>query len=188
MSDTLQPHGLQHARFLCPPLFSRVCSDLFPSGRWCYLIISSSATHFSSCPQSFPASESFPVSWLFALGDQSIGASTSATVLPVNIQGWFPLGLTGLFSLQSKGLSRVFSNTTVQKHQFFSTQPFCSPALTSVPEYWINHSLTIWNFVGKVMALLFNMPSRPMKGIMAGVPGRLEINNVSLSYDQNLSV
>ena len=122
MSDSLQPHGLQHARFLCPPLFSRVCSDLFPSGRWCYLIISSSATHFSSCPQSFPASESFPVSWLFALGDQSIGASTSATVLPVNIQGWFPLGLTGLFSLQSKGLSRVFSNTTVQKHQFFGTQ------------------------------------------------------------------
>ena len=89
----------------------------------CYPNISSSAALFSSCPQSFPASGSFPMNWLFASGGQSIGVSASASVLPMNIQEWFPLGLTSLISLQSKGLSRVFSNTTVQKHQFFGAQP-----------------------------------------------------------------
>ena len=97
----------------------RVCSDTCALSWWCHQTISSSVVPFSSCPPSFPASGSFPVSWLFASGGQSIGASTSASVLPMNIQGWFPLGLTGLISLQSKGLSRIFSNTTVQKIQNF---------------------------------------------------------------------
>ena len=93
------------------------------SCRWCHPTTSSSVALFSSCPQSFPASGSFPMNWLFASGGQSIGASASASVFPMNIQGWFPLGLTGLISLQSKGLSRVFSNTTIQKHQCFGAQP-----------------------------------------------------------------
>ena len=122
MSDPLQPHGLQHARLLYSLLSRRVCSHLNPLNWWCYLTISSSAPRFPSCPQSFPASGSFSVSWLFASCDQSIGASVSTSVLTMNIQGWFPLGLTGLISLQSKGLVRVFSSSTIQKHQFFSAQ------------------------------------------------------------------
>ena len=118
MWDSLKPHGLQHARLLCPPLSPRVCSDSCLLSRWCYLTISSSATPFSSCRQSFWASGSFPMSQLFTSGGQSIGASASASVLPMNIQSWFPLGLTGLIPLQSKGLSRVFSSTTVWKYQF----------------------------------------------------------------------
>ena len=101
---------------------------------WVNDTISSSVTPFFSCPQFFPASESFPVSWLFALGDQTIGDLASASVLPVNIQDWFPLGLTGLISLLSKGLSRVFSSTTIQTHQFFSTRLLYGPTLTSVCE------------------------------------------------------
>ena len=120
---TLRPHGLQHARLPCPSPSPRVCSDSCPSSQWCYPTISSSVIPFSSCLQSFPASGSFPMSQFLASGGQSIGASASASVLPMNIQDWFPLGWTGQISLQSKGLSRVFSNTTVQKHQFFSTQP-----------------------------------------------------------------
>ena len=122
MSDSLWPHGLQHARLHCTSLSPRVCSNSCPLSQWCHPTISSSVLPFSSCLQSFPASGSFLMSWLFASGGQSIGASATATVLPMNIQGWFPLGWTGLISLQSKRLSRVFSNTTVQKHQFFSTQ------------------------------------------------------------------
>ena len=102
--------------------------------------ISSSVSTFSSCPQSFPESGSFPMSCLSASGSQIIGASASASVLPVNIQGWFPLGLTGLISLESKRLLRVFSSTTIRKHQFFSAQPFYGPTLTSVHDYWKNHS------------------------------------------------
>ena len=120
VSDSLWPHGLQHARLLCPSLSSRVCSNSCPSSRWC--IQPSSVTPFS-CPQLFPASGSFPMNQLFASSGQSIGASASASVFPMNIWGWFPLGLTGLISLLFQGLSRVFSNTTVQKHQFFSAQP-----------------------------------------------------------------
>ena len=97
------------------------CSNSCPLSPWCNLTISSSVAHFSSCPQSFPTSGSFPMSWLFTPGGQSIGASVS--VIPVNIQGWFPFVLTDLISLLSKGLSRVFSSTTIQKHQFFSAQP-----------------------------------------------------------------
>ena len=120
MSNSLRPHGLQHARPPCPSPAPGVCSNSCPSSQWCYPTISSSVIPFSSCLQSFPASGSFPVSQFFASGGQSTGASASASVLPVNIQDWFPLGLTGLISSQSKGLSRVFSNTTVLKPQFFS--------------------------------------------------------------------
>ena len=113
VSESLQPHGLQHTRFPYPLLPPRVCSNSCPLSWWCYSTIWSSAASFSSCLQSFPASGSFPVSQLFTSGGQSIGASASASVLPVNIQGWFPFGLTGWISLQSKGLSRVFSSTTI---------------------------------------------------------------------------
>ena len=123
MSDSLQSHGLQHTRFPCPPQSPRVCSNSCPLKWWSHPTVSSSVVPFSSSLQSFPASGSFPISRLFASGGQSIGASASAAVLPMNIHNWFPLGLTGLISLQSKGLSRVFSSTTIWKYQFFSTQP-----------------------------------------------------------------
>ena len=116
MSDSLRPHGLQHARLPSPSLAPRASSNSCPSSQWCHPTSSSSVIPFSSFLQSFPASGSFPMSQFFSSGGQSIGAS--ASVLLMNIQDWFPLGLTGLISLQSKGLSRVFSNTTVQKHQF----------------------------------------------------------------------
>ena len=115
VSNSLQPHGVQHARLPCPSLSPRACSNSCPWSHWCHPTIASSVIPFSSCFQSFPASESFPVSQFFPSGGQSIGASASASVLPVDIQDWFPLGLTGLISLLSKRLSRVFSNTTVQK-------------------------------------------------------------------------
>ena len=122
MSDSLWPHESQHARPPCPSPTPRVYSNSCPSSQWCHPAISSSVVPFSSCPQSLPASGSFPVSQLFASGGQSIGASASASVLPMNTQDWSPLGWTGWISLQAKGLSRVFSKTTVQKHQFFSAQ------------------------------------------------------------------
>ena len=122
VSDSLWPHRLQHARLPCPSLSPRVCSNSCPLSWWWHPTISSSVTPFSSCPQSFLASVSFLVSQLFTSGGQIIGVSASASVLPMYIQSWFPLGLTGLISLLSKGLSRVFSSTTVQKHQFFSAQ------------------------------------------------------------------
>ena len=122
MSDSLQLHGLQHTRPPCPSPTPGVYSNSCPSSQWCHPTISSSVVPFSSHLQSFPASGSFPMSQFFASGAQSIGASASASVLPMNIQDWFPLGWTGWISLLSKGLSRVFSNTTVQKHQFFNTQ------------------------------------------------------------------
>ena len=118
----LEPHGLQHARLPCPSPTPRACVWACPSSWWCHQTISSSVVPFSSCLQSFPASGSFQMSQFFASGGQSIGVSASASVLPMNIQDWFPLGLTGLISLQSRGLSRVFANTTVQKHQFFGAQ------------------------------------------------------------------
>ena len=119
---TLRPPGLQHARLPCPSLSPGVCLNSCPSSRWCHPTISPSVIPFSSCLQSFPASESFPVSQLLTSGGQSIGVSASASVLPMNIQDWSPLRWTGWISLQSKGLSRVFSNTTAQKHQFFGAQ------------------------------------------------------------------
>ena len=119
MSDSLRPHELQHARLPCPSPTLGACSNLCPSSWWCHPITSSSIIPFSSCLQSFPASGSFPTSQFLASSGQTIGSSALASVLPMNIQDWFPLGLTGLISLQSKGLSRVLSNTTVQNHQFF---------------------------------------------------------------------
>ena len=111
---TLWSHGLQHVSLPFPSPTPGACSISCPSSRWCHSTISSSVVPFSSCPQSFPASGSFPMSQFFASGDQSIGASASASVLPMNVQDWFPLELTGLTSLQSRGLSKVFSNTTVK--------------------------------------------------------------------------
>ena len=122
VSDSLRPRELQHARPPCPSPTPRVHSNSRPLSQWCHPAISSSVVPFFSCPQSLPASGSFPVSQLFAWGGQNIGVSASASVLPMNTQDWSPLGWTGWISLQSKGLSRVFSNTTVQKHQFFSTE------------------------------------------------------------------
>ena len=123
VSDSLRHHELQHVRPPCPSPTTGVHSSSCPLSWWCHPAISSSVVRFSSCPQSFPASESFPMSQLFAWGGQSIGVSALASVLPTNTQDWSPLGWTGWISLQSKGLSRVFSNTTVQKHQWNITQP-----------------------------------------------------------------
>ena len=129
------------ARPLCPSQTPGVYSNSCPSSRWCHPDISCSVVPFSSCPQSLPASGSFPMSQLFTWG-QSTRVSASASVLPVNTQDWSPLGWTGWISLQSKGQPRVFSNTTVQKHQCFGAQlSFYSPTLTSVHDYWKNHSL-----------------------------------------------
>jgi len=123
VSHSLQPHGPQHGRLRCPSTTPRIYSNSYLLRQWCQPTISCSVVPFSSCLQSFPASGSFQMSQLFTSGGQSIGASVSASVLPMNIQDWFPLGWTSWISLQSKGLSRVFSNTIVQKHQFFSAQP-----------------------------------------------------------------
>ena len=140
VSNSLWPHGLQHVRLPCPSPTPGVYSDSCLLSWWCHPTISSSVVPFSSCLQSFPASGSFPMSRFFASGGQSIGVSASTSVLLMNIQDWFPLGWTGWISLQSKGLSRVFSNTTVQKHQFFAAQLY-SPTLKSIHDYWKNHSL-----------------------------------------------
>ena len=141
MSDSLQSHESQHARPPCPSPTPRVHSDSRPSSQWCHPAISSSVVHFSSCPQSLPASKSFPMSQLFAWGGHSTGVTASTSVLPMNIQDWFPLGWTRWISSQCKGLARAFSNTTVQKHQFFGTQLSLGPSLTSIRNYWKNHSL-----------------------------------------------
>ena len=122
VSDSLRPHELQHTRPPCPSSTPRVHSNTCPSSRWCHPAISSSVILFSSCPQLLPASETFPMSQLFAWGGQSIGVSALASVLAKNTQDWSPLEWTGWISLQSKGLSRVFSNTTLQKHQLFGAQ------------------------------------------------------------------
>ena len=131
MSSSLQPHGLQHTRPPCPSSTPEVYSNSCSLSRWCHPTILSSVTS-SSCPQSFSTSRSFQMSHFFSSGGQSIGAS--ASVLSTNIQGWFPLGLTGWISLLSKEISRVFSNTTVQKHQFFSAQP----------SLWSNSHIHTW--------------------------------------------
>ena len=158
MSNSLQFHGLQHTRLLCPLPSPRVYPSLCPLHHWCHPTLSSSITLFSFWLQSFPASGSSPVSQLFASGGQSIRASALASVLPMSIQGWVPLRL---ISSLSKGLSGVFSGTTVQKHQFFSTLPSLKVQLSHL--YMTTGkiiALTIWTFVSKVMSLLFNMLSR----------------------------
>ena len=119
MPDSLWAHGLQHARLPYHSLSLRVCSNSCPLNQWCHLTISSFATLFSFCLKSFPAAGSFPISWLLTAGAQTIWASASASVLPMNIQGWFLLGLTGLISLVSKGFSNIFSSTTLWKYQFW---------------------------------------------------------------------
>ena len=122
VSDSSRPHRLQHVRLLCPSPTEGAYSNSCPLSRWCYQTISSSVVPFSSCIQSFPASASFPINQFFTSGGQSIGVSASAFILPMNIQNWFLLGWTGWNLLQSNGLSRVFSNTIVQKHQYFGVQ------------------------------------------------------------------
>ena len=131
MSDSFRSHGPQHTRLPCPSPYPRACSNSCPSSQWCHPTISIEPF---SCLQSFAASGSFPMNQLFPSGSQSIGASAWASVLPMNIQSWFPIGLTGLISLQSKGLSRVFFSTTVRKHQFSGTQP----------SLWFNPYIHIW--------------------------------------------
>ena len=161
VSDSLPPHELQHARPPCPSPTHRVHSNSRPSSQWCHPATSSSVVPFSSCPQTLPASESFPMSQLFAWGGQSTGASASASFLPKNTQDWFLLEWTGWISLQSKGLTRVLSNTTIQIHQFFRCSAFSIVQLSH--PYMTNGktlALTRRTFLGKVMSLLFNMLSR----------------------------
>ena len=176
MSDSLQPHGLQHTRLYCSSQSPQACSNSCPMSRWCHPTISSSVIPFSSCLLFFPASGSFPMSQLFASGSQSIGASASTSVLPINIQGWFPLELTGWISLLSKGLSRVFSNAIFQKHQSFGAhtrEAWCATVhgvtksqtqLSDLLYGQLSHpymiigktlALTMQTFVGKVMSLFF---------------------------------
>ena len=160
MADSLWPHELQHARPPCPSPSPGVDSDSRPLSQWCHPAISSSVVSFSSCRQSLPASESFIMSQLFTWGGQSTGASALASFLPNKSQGWSLSEWTGWISLQSKGLSRVFNNTTVQKDQLFGTQ------LSSQSNSHIHMTtgktiaLTRWTFVGKVMSLIFNLLSR----------------------------
>ena len=157
MSDSLWPHRLQHARPPCPSPTLRVYSNSCPLSLWCHPAISFPVIPFSSCLQSFPASGSFQMSWFFPSGDQSIRVSASASVFPMNIQDWFPLGWTGWISLQSRGLSRVFSNTKFKSINSSVPSFIYSPTLTSICDYWKNHILD-----GPLLAmsLLFNMLSR----------------------------
>ena len=136
MCHSLQPYGLQHARLPCSSLSPGVCSSSCWSNQSCYLILLSSVTHFCFCLHSLPASRSLPVSQLFASDSQSIGTSASESVFPMNIQGWFPLGLTDFISLLSKGLLIVFSSTTVWKHQFLALSLLYGPILTSIHDHW----------------------------------------------------
>ena len=160
MSDSLRSHGMQHARLPCPSPSSGACSNSCPLNQWCHPTISSAAIPFF-CLQSFPASGAFLMSQLFTLGGQSIGVLASTSVLPMKIQDWFPLGWTGLISSQSNGLPRIFSYTSVQKIQFFSTQLFfilhlSHPYLTTGKTI----AWTRWTIVGKVMSLLSYMLSK----------------------------
>ena len=141
MSDSLQPQGLQHARLPCPSPTPGVYSNSCPLSWWCHPTILSSVIPFSSCLQSSPASESFQMSQFFASGGQSIGVSASTSVLPMKTQDWSPLGSTGWISLQSKGLSRVFSNTTFKSINSSVLSFLYSPTLSSIHDYWKNHSL-----------------------------------------------
>ena len=149
MSSSLWPHRWQrlhrwqHVRLSCPSPSPEACSNSCPLNQWCHPTVSS-VIPFSSCLQSFPASGSFQMSKLFSSGGQSIGVSASASVFPMNTQAWLPLGLTGLISLQSKGLSRVFSNTAVQKHQYSGI--LNGPTLTSIYDYWKNCSFGYMDF------------------------------------------
>ena len=155
MSDSLQPHGLPHARLPCPSPTPRTCSNSFPSSWWCHPTSSSSVVPFFSCLQSFPASGSFPMRQVFASGGQNIEISASASILPMNIQDWFPLGWSGWISLQSKGLSRVFlqhhsSKASILWHSAFFMVQLSHPYMTTGKTI----ALIRWTFVGIVMSLL----------------------------------
>ena len=157
VSNSLWPHGMQHARLPCPSPTPGLYIKSCPLSWWCHPTISSTVVPFSSCLQSFPVAASFEMSQLFTLGVQNIGVSASTWVLPMNIQHWSPLGWTGWISLQSKGLSRVFSNTTVQQHQFFGTQLSLSWRSVQLSHPYMTTgrlALTRQTFVGKVMSLL----------------------------------
>ena len=173
MSDSLWPRGLQHTSLLCPLLSPGVCSNSCPLILWCHPTISSSPAPFSSCLKFCPASGSFPMSQFITSGSQSIGASASASVLPMNIQGWLPLGLIDLISLLSKGLSRVFSSTTIRKHQFFGSQPslwfsyHIHTWLLEKPQLWLYQPLSAKWF------LLFKTLSR---FAIAFLPGSKHLN------------
>ena len=155
MSVSLQPHELQHSRLPCPSLSPRICSNSCPLSQWCHPNITSSVTPFSSCLQPFPASGSLLMSRLFAPGGQSIGASSSASVLPMNIQVRFTLGWTSLISLLSKGLSGVSPTAQFQSISSSVLSLLYDPTLTFIHDYW-KTIWTIWTFVGKVISLLFN--------------------------------
>ena len=162
MSDSLQPHELQHTRPPCPSPTPGVYINPCPSSRWCHPAISSSVVPFSSCSQSFPASGSFPMSQLLAWGGQSIGVSASTSVLPMNTQDWSPSGWTAWISLKSRGLSKDISNTTVQKHQFFGAQ-LSSPSNSHMHTWLLGKKpiiLARQTFVGKVIPRLLNMLPR----------------------------
>ena len=165
MSDSLRPHGLQHTRLPCPSPSPGICSSSCPLSWWCHPTISSSVVPFSSCLQSFPASGSFPVSWLFISGGQSIGALASTSVPPMNIHGWFPLGLTGLIFLQSKALSRVFpqyhnSKASIPRFSVFFIVQLSHPFIATGKKKHSFDFVKPWTFVGKVISLLFNILSR----------------------------
>ena len=149
MSNSLQPHGFQKARLPCPSPTPRACSNSCPTSWWYHQTILSSVIPFSSCIQSFPVSRSFQMSQLFASGGQNIGASALASVLPMYIQLWSPLGWTVLISLQSKGLSKVFSDTTVQKLHQSMLSLLYGPTLTSIHDYWKNHSFDYTDICGQ---------------------------------------
>ena len=161
MSNSLQPHELQHTRPPCLSLTPRVYTNSCPFSQWCHLTISSSVAPFSSCLQSFQTSRSFQMSQLFTPGGQNIGVSASTSVLPMNTQDWCPLAWTGWISLQSKGLSRVFSDTTIPKASILQLSAFFIVQL-SHPHMTTGKTiaLTRWTFVDNVMSLLFNMLSR----------------------------
>ena len=154
VSDSLRPQELQHARPPCPSPTPGVHSDSRPLSQWCHPAISSSVVPFSFYPQSLPASEYFPMSQLFTWGGQSTGVSALASFLPKKSQGWSPSEWTGWISLQSRGLSRVFSNTTVQKHQFFGTQPSSQSNSHIIHDHWKDHSLRMLKFIGRRLLLI----------------------------------
>ena len=190
MFDFLRPHGLQHARPSCPSLTPRAYSNSCPSLWWWHPTILSSVIPFSSCLQSFPTLGSFPMSQFFLSSGHNIGVSASASVLPMNIDDWSPLGWTGWVSLQCKGLSRVFSNTTVQKHVLFGFSFLYGPTLTSIHDYWKTIALTRWTFVGKVMSLLLNMlfrlvidlPQKNSKSFSENILFRIYKKNTTLYW------
>ena len=170
MSDSLWPHEPQHARLPCPSPTPRTSSNSCPSSQWCHPIISSSVVPFSSCLQSLPESGSFPRSQFFTSGDQSIRAS--ALVLPMNTQDWLPLGLTGLISLQFKGLSSIFSNTTVQKHKVFGAQPslWSNSHITSTNNTCrINEWINKWGKLDFLLAF-FNIFKKQKDAYPPGIP------------------